>query len=150
MCPYGEPGDRLWVKEAIRKSLPFTCGDGEPGVSSVFVADESYTLADCWPWKRDHLPGMFMPRGLSRITLEVVSVRVERLQDIVEADAKAEGCEPWTHGHGPVTPCDEPGLHHDRMCRNGFEVLWDSINAKRAPWSSNPFVWVVEFKRMES
>ncbi len=141
-CPYGNPGDRLWVKEAV--ALERVWDDGTE--TSIFVADGTRTKADAWPWKRNNLPGMFMPRGLRRIELEVVDRWPERLQDISEKDARAEGCEPWAHGHGPITQNDEQGLHHDRMYRNGFEVLWDSINAKRVPWSSNQFVWRVEFK----
>jgi hypothetical protein len=80
-------------------------------------------------------------RWASRITLEVVGVRVERLQDITENDAKAEGVEPfakeWRDGDEPTAIAS-------------FAMLWDSINGKRAAWASNPWVWRVEFRKVES
>lgn len=83
----------------------------------------------------------FMPRWASRITLEVTDVRVQRLQDISEADAVAEGCD----GKCPVGYVP---VHQDRPFTYQFAQLWDSINAKRAPWESNPPVWAVTFKRI--
>lgn len=80
-------------------------------------------------WK----PSIFMRRVDSRITLEIEQVRVERLQDISEEDAKAEGCD--YPAHGP-----------SRCYRSAFNELWDSISAKKHPWASNPFVWVITFK----
>lgn len=86
-------------------------------------------------WK----PSIFMPRAASRITLEVTGVRVERLQDISEEDAKAEGVEP-----APFCKAGRPaGLEHVEA----FEDLWNSINGKGA-WSANPWVWVVSFRRL--
>jgi hypothetical protein len=81
---------------------------------------------------------MFMPRWASRITLEVTGVRVERLQDISEADAKAEGAELSEGG-----PCPEPEFQSHTL---GYWRLWDSINGPGA-WGANPWVWVVEFTR---
>jgi len=85
-----------------------------------------------------------MPRWASRITLEVTAVRVERVQDIAEADAIAEGCQP------PFV--DHLGNHRNPHGDNGeFHMLWDSINAKRGyGWDANPWVWVVEFRRLEA
>jgi hypothetical protein len=131
VCPYGMPGDRLWVRERIR-----LVGDrGDPIVASVYDADGELTCADAWPWKADHLPSIHCPRGLSRITLEVTGVRVERLQAISNEDARAEGVAEWNG--------DEPGDY-----RGSFRELWDSINGQRAgcSWGENPWVWVVEFK----
>lgn len=98
-------------------------------------------------WK----PSIHMPRWASRITLEVVSVRVERVQDISEEDAVAEGCNGYTIW-GPV-----PGESwrtepkEDVSAIDKFATLWDSINAKRGfSWDINPWVWVVEFKRVDS
>jgi hypothetical protein len=89
-----------------------------------------------------------MPRFASRLTLEVVSVRVERLNEISEADAEAEGIERyrgplrWMRWRDPITS------EWNRPSATGaFRDLWDSINAKRAPWESNPWVWVIEFKK---
>lgn len=129
LCPYGEPGDRLWVKEAIRFEQAWE--DGYE--SSVFVADGARTKADAWPWKLKTLPGMFMSRGLSRITLEVVGVRVERLQDISEEDARAEGVDQLVLPGFVLTP------------REAFCRLWDSINGPGA-WDAKPWVWRIEFK----
>ncbi len=143
-CPYGQPGDRLWVKEAIRFERAWQ--DGYE--TSVFVADGTRTKADAWPWKLKTLPGMFMPRGLSRITLEVVSVRVERLQDITPEDAVAEGisfprcsCEVCSRSIG-MCPADQS------QATMLFMELWESINAEKHPWESNPLLWVIDFKQV--
>ena len=83
---------------------------------------------------------MFMPRWASRITLEITSVRVERLRDISEDDAKAEGCQPpfpLTHA-GAVIPLRWHGA---------YRKLWESINGPGS-WEANPFVWVIEFRRL--
>lgn len=138
--PYGVPGDRLWVKEAI--ALDFK--DGEYAQSS-YVADGDLTKADAWPWKLKTLPAMFCPRGLSRLTLEVKAVRVERLQEISQADAQEEGMR------GPLID-----IELDRIVnqvgvspREAYGRLWDSINAKRGHGrETNPWVWVVEFVRV--
>jgi hypothetical protein len=137
-CPYGQPGDRLWVRE--------TWGPCAGGV--VYRASEDPTACpDGGKWK----PSIFMPRWASRLTLEVTEVRVERLQEISEEDAKAEGAlfhdgggighSGWRHdpNHGFVYP----------SARSSFAGLWDSINADRAPWASNPWVWVVGFRRVQ-
>jgi hypothetical protein len=135
-CPYGRPGDRLWVKEAMRFERAL-----EDGVeTSVFVADGARTKADAWPWKLKTLPGMFMPYGLRRITLEVTGVHIERLNDTSEEDALAEGVE--------AAPFCKSGRLAGMEHAEAFSDLWDRINAKRAPWSSNPWVWVVEFRRV--
>ena len=135
-CPYGQPGDRLWVRETWGISLcgnrvslsPEAWPDGWP-VDRLRYAADGYDFGSST--KR---PSIHMPRWASRITLEVTDVRVQRLFEISEDDAKAEGAdiEKWqviTHV-------------------GAFHLLWDSINAKRAPWASNPFVWVVSFKRI--
>lgn len=171
-CPYGEPGDRLWCKETIRR----VALDG-PGCA-VFSADGSPTVIDTWPWKRDVLTAIYTPRGASRITLEVTDVRVHRLQEISEEDARAEGVEPYTPPHGHVSPEQRvPGPGFDD-CRLGdqphrlpFADLWDAINGKPTPmlndddepvlddngkpvmvasrsWASNPWVWAITFRRL--
>lgn len=140
-CPYGQPGDRLYVKEAIR------CEDGGADFAHVvFCADGAPTKADAWPWKRKTLPGMFMPRGLRRITLEITDVRVERLQEISEDDAIAElGLREvfdggWTGLPPPWTDTRDPV--------ESFARLWDRINGTGS-WERNPWVWVVSFNRIE-
>jgi hypothetical protein len=97
-------------------------------------------------------PSIFMPRALSRITLDVLSVRAERLLDITEEDAKAEGARPFFE----TFACFERDQRittgeraSDAEHRAGFAVLWDEINGDRALWISNPWVWVVGFRRTE-
>ena len=129
-CPYGVPGDRLWVKETIIR---------ETSTQASFAADRKLTELDTWPWKRGVLSAIHCPRGLSRLTLEVTSVRVERLQSISEEDAKAEG----------VTPdADCISNRCQRPYRDRFLDVWDEINGERAPWKSNPWCWVVGFRRL--
>jgi len=152
-CPYGGPGDRLWVRETwgvgtrpcphrgwvdgieYRADTAYLEGpdllhlrtDVEPPDTFEFDA-----VPDGWR------PSIHMPRWACRTVLEVVSVRVERLQEITEEDARAEGFP------------DPPGqnrMYPDRA-RYWFQNLWDSINAKRGhPWDLNPWVWVVEFQK---
>lgn len=117
-CPYGLPGDRLWVRETWAK--PYLNCD------PVYRAD--YKGAGILKWK----PSIFMPIGVSRINLEIVNVRVERLKDMTAADAVAEGITDYT---------DENEVW-------SYAQLWNSINGKKYPWSSNPWVWVIEFKRI--
>lgn len=101
-------------------------------------------------WARSW-PSIFMPRWASRITLTVTDVRVERLQEISEEDARAEGCEAWVSGHGPVGYQPERTEYHGLASfRHGYEMLWQDINGERAPWSSNPWVWVIAFRRVEA
>lgn len=124
---YGQPGDRLWVRETWREDSP---DDAE---AAIYRADGRTDLPPEFKWK----PSIFMPRWASRITLEITGVRVERLQDIGWRDCAAEG-----------TPNDpEHGIGYPTW-QDAYAALWDSINAKRAPWASNPWVWVVEFKRV--
>ena len=122
-CPCGAPGDLLWVRETF---APRYFDNGAPG----YMADWTDVAADYVPkpkWK----PSIHMPRALSRISLRVTSVRVERVQDISEADAIAEGIYAELQNVAP----------------SAYAARWDSINAKRGfPWSSNPHVWVVAFE----
>lgn len=148
-APYA-PGDRLWVRETwdFRPA-------GEPGAPNnaqiVYWADggtESRTApADFNPviyGREGHRSPIHMPRWASRLTLEVTGVRVERLQDITPDDARAEG-----HPHVPGTE-RYPQEVHDDAARDWFMDLWDGLNAKRGhPWESNPWVWVVEFRKVE-
>lgn len=143
-CPYGQPGDRLWVRETFR-----LCGEAD--ATPPRDTDAAYRIwyeadAPHQPGFGKLRPGMFMPRWASRLTLEITGVRVERLQDISEADAKAEG----------MTPMWEPGCSGRLMdaiggfsfcpAASAYANLWQSINGPSS-WDANPFVWVVEFKR---
>lgn len=124
-CPYGQPGDRLWVREtwapyADRTKAVYRASCGNP---------------DEWKWT----PSIHMPRWASRITLEITGVRVEQLQDISRKDAAAEGiCYPESE---PMPAW----YRRSNWPEQNFAGLWDSINASKAPWSSNPWIWVVEF-----
>ena len=132
LCPHGQHGDRLWVREKWAHEDSWY-GKETASFKNCYVPDRGYTwityaadivspaeVPDRWR------PSIFMPRWASRLTLEVRSVRVERLQEISEADARAEGTAD----------------------RAAYAHLWDKINAKRAPWASDPWVWVVEFRRL--
>lgn len=126
-------GDRLYVREAIEDSGHFVAA----GVHGVrYCADGALHPDANWVWQRGKLPSIHMPWGLSRIQLEVTSVRPERLQDITEEDAYAEGVAGTLPEDVAVS------------ARHEFEILWDQLNLKRAPWASNPWVWVVEFQRL--
>lgn len=149
--PYGQPGDRLWVREtwqAVHFSKDFETGyvddiyeakvipksDDDGWWSPQYAADkhhQNHPEDRGFGWR----PSIHMPRWASRITLEVTSIRVERLQDISEEDARTEG----------VKPDEESSLY---TYRDAFSFLWESLNAARGySWESNPFVWVVEFRR---
>lgn len=130
-CPYGQPGDRLWVREAWRTvaeadTLPPR--DLTPAHRIWYEAD-----ALSQPGAGRYRPPMFMPRWASRGLYEIISVRVERLQDISEADCIAEGC---TAKHTTDA---------DWSARQAYAVLWESINGGGS-WTANPWVWAIEFK----
>lgn len=132
-CPYGAVGDRLWVRET---HMPM------PHLNAkVFYRATDRLVGGRWK------PSIFMPRILSRALLEIVSIRVERLQEISEEDAYAEGCEGETCAPVGSTPGD--GSTCWTLFKPAYQKLWDSINGKKHPWSSNPFVWVIEFKRVQ-
>lgn len=135
-CPHGDVGDRLWVREAFAWHL---CAGNDDHEQVHYRADSKCCPRD-WEridrWK----PSIFMPRSASRITLEITGVRVEWLQDITENDAKAEGVGECQHGAE-----DDRGNNY----RGAFQNLWNSINAKTHPWASNPWVWVIAFKRVQ-
>lgn len=136
-CQYGKPGDTLWVKETFTTDLfgrtVYQATDGEvDGVGRKFE----------WTSSR------FMPFAASRIHLEVISIRVERLQDISQDDARREGvfCS-----NSPIGPCYMD--YHSKQCnamttaRMSFRSLWESINSLES-WDANPWVWRIEFKRI--
>ncbi|MGY6129140.1 hypothetical protein ACW9YV_27910 (plasmid) [Paraburkholderia strydomiana] len=158
-CPFGMPGDRLWVRETWQGPMweegrwdpdtdyqsPQYCeyrADGGPTPEYVDFEDNFHQ-----GWK----PSIHMPRWASRITLEVTGVRVERPQDISEVDAAAEGVESlrnegeyWKHYLESTASCDA------LIClsaRESFRTLWDSLAAPGSDWQAYPWVWVVEFKR---
>lgn len=157
-CPYGEVGDRLYVRETWQHSNhPF--GPYEPDCLVFYRAD--YLDDPLGPdlersrdgIRREWRPSIHMPRSVSRVTLEVTGVRVERLQDISEADAIAEGIRQHDDRNGWVNECTLPDgkRHFDASAYGMYCQLWDSLNAARGyGWNVNPWVWVVEFERIEA
>ena len=128
-CPYGQPGDRLWVRESFAR-VPTACGSED----IVFAAD--YQDGSDRAAGVRYTPSIHMPRAVSRITLEITGVRVERLQDISRGDAMAEGCPFPNMAQGP-----DP--------RDWYAELWGAINGPDS-WAENPWAWVVEFKAIEA
>jgi hypothetical protein len=129
--PYGKPGDRLWVRETFKPTNPV--------LDSRFLYRADLRSPDLGkPWK----PSIFMPREASRLTLEITNVRVERLNDISGADALLEGITATLGG----TVFGFAAVKAD--AKRKFAMLWDVINAKKHPWASNPWVWVMEFKQI--
>jgi len=128
-CPYGQPGERLWVKETWQNGLPLPKG----GFIPHYRADRTEEELDAYTGK--WRPSIFMPRWASRITLEIESVRVERLQEISAADAEAEGCE---NPRIPISP---------NFMREVYRGVWEHINGKES-WKQNPWVWALTFRRI--
>lgn len=183
-CPYGRPGDRLWVRETWIEdpeddgSWAYTQYMGCKGsplsdIPKKFQKPEHCLFRASWDgpaltWR----PSIHMPRWASRILLEITGVRVERLQDISDEDAKAEGMVYTDFGmqerpgrasldggktFHPLKPQQAPGWHagdatHPDHCldraRWAFANLWEKINGEYS-WDANPWVWAVEFKRIE-
>lgn len=158
-CPHGDVGERLWVKETF---FPAHLHRNHPKFAAVtprflYAADyerEPARIVRPLHWK----PSIFCTREASRITLEIKSVRVERLQDISEADAEAEGVErnegfaPWTREDGWIkypyneTTCEDfPAF----TAKESYQSLWEMINGAGS-WAKNPWVWVIEFRRVEA
>lgn len=150
-CPYGQPEERLWVKETFsydptpREQLPAS-DKWRPYVLMHGLV--MYRATDGWngPWN----PSIYMPRAASRITLEIVNVRADRLQEISEEDALAEGvvCRRY---------CERPFLTgalnarfsgETQTATSAYRELWETINGPGS-WHANPWVWVITFKRAE-
>ncbi len=154
--PYGVLGDRLWVRETwagvrIGRHAPVfyraSCVNDECDFADP--SDGSIQRVKIEKWR----PAIFLPHGAHRITLEITEVRVQRLQEISEHDARAEGVDPYTPPHGHISPDQRvPGPGFDRVRlgdqphRLPFADLWDRINGKRAAWASNPWVWAIAFR----
>lgn len=155
-CPYGQPGEHLWVRETW--SAPKGIDDLSPKQMGERALDANYRR----PWapvrywadmeRRDWDESVWgkedgktrvsihMPRWAARLTLEITGVRVERLNDISEEDALAEGIEKigcWFTFNG--------GLHESRSARDSFSALWEKINGF-GTWSDNPWLWVIDFR----
>lgn len=136
-CPYGKPGTHLWVRETWAKNNN-QLSDHHSDVSVVYRADSESRALDNGtelPWK----PSIHMPRSYSRLTLEIVSVKVERVQEISETDSIAEGVKFGTYEPGKCRTCG----------RGAFMDLWNSINEKRGfGWDKNPWVWAITLKKL--
>jgi len=156
-CPYGGPGDRLWVREAfmVGPSIPGT--DYSGSLSGYQLKDDDWIEYKATPPHRHPggpwRPSIHMPRWACRIILEITAVRVERVQQIGEDDALAEGVRipvrinQQTGERRILRDVLSPALDHPSPVICAFGSLWDSINAKRGyGWDINPWVWVVEFK----
>src|SRR5690554_3317294 len=169
LCPYGKAGDRLWVREAHAfVPMPaYRCSTGiyqqiNPSDDyEACVYRENFDRARSFPWR----PSIHMPRWASRITLEITDVRVERLQDISEEDAIAEGAQ-----HFPDLPGMSPYGQDCRWSMEQPESVYQCLSSARwafanyfcklsgnapkglhdeKPWDANPWVWVIEFKRID-
>ncbi len=129
-CSYGIPGDRLWVRETWQHN---------PFGGIVYRAGSGIINCDGRGWK----PSIHMPRWASRIIMEVVNVQVERLQ---EMHHKAEEFT----AEGIALPRSElfPEINRADKLERHFIKLWDSMNGEKCPWESNPWVWVIQFKRV--
>lgn len=147
-CRYGQPGDLLWVRETFMHepaSYEWSASVSIPAVPAftAYKADfpDAAHQEGSPPWK----PSIHMPRNLSRLTLEITDVRVERLQDISEADALAEGVKA-----GDAAVVFRDGKMIRELCntaRGAYCCLWESINGPGS-WDANPLVWALTFKRM--
>jgi len=145
-CPYGAPGDRLWVRETWAQNEN-QLSETRMDTSIVYRADGEARALDNGsekPWRHS----IHMPRWASRITLEITGVRVERLQEISEADAEAEGIAAHRKGGWwwEQPPPGIEGTNHfgAKSARDAYSALWESINGAGA-WAGNPWVWVIGF-----
>lgn len=139
-CPYGQPGSKLWVRETFL----------DLGACYLYRADanaeqERALVAPNQSWR----PSIFMSRRASRITLEITAVRVERLQDISEADAKAEGAERLPYEEALQVRVERGPSFLTYAHTYGYQRLWEQINGPGS-WDANPLVWCIEFKPLPS
>ncbi|ARN49386.1 hypothetical protein [Pseudomonas aeruginosa] len=143
-CPYGEPGDRLWVREAwaadaqVDAIAPSDLSQGEP---IWYPADLSVRQTGCSMISKGRVrPSIHMPRWACRILLEITAVRVERLQDITRSGIRAEGLQ-----CPPELCSDDVSPNYRDWYPAAWRELWESTGGD---WDANPWVWVVEFKRV--
>jgi hypothetical protein len=153
-CPYGQPGDELWVRETWQvfygndPRIEYRAGGvGFEGDERCYATKNGMTLKqageeyDGKPSKMRWQPSIFMPRWASRITLTITEVRVQRLNEISEVDAMAEGIE------NPQQSAKSLGWAVSAT--SSFRILWESINGKGS-WDANPWVWAITFTRKEA
>jgi hypothetical protein len=144
-CPYGEVSDTLWVRETWCRGIARN-GDNK----IIYKADIETDLQAMHSWK----PSIHMPRSVARLFLKVKNIRVERLQDISEEDAMAEGIRGWTKDGSLYKYCvgevgDNNNVWQDmpRTAKEAFEKLWDSYYQFPKTWIANPWVWIIEFEK---
>lgn len=152
-CPYGVPGDRLYVREKMRVIDRIPVSSRAEMVRVIYEADGTQSKLLPYPGRLEGEPriGKCLSYGgyreASRINLEITDVRVERVQDISPADARAEGA-PELSGHESFY---EHGEQAYKIC--WFRPLWDSINAKREDgryaWKKNPWIWIIAFRKLD-
>jgi hypothetical protein len=133
-CPFGQPGDHLWVRETF-------CADWCDHV--IYKADDGSAKSAGYPKEPKWRPSIHMPRWASRITLEIVTVRVERVQEISLEDVMDEGFKQEFIENAYMSLGDE----RDRM-QNLYMKLWNTIYGKTFPWESNPWCWCISFRRL--
>jgi len=140
LCPYGLPGDRLYVKEGLEKDVGLHIGvryrrDKKPVQKAVGVY--------YWEWRRDTLSPLHMPRWAARLWLELTDVRMERLHEISETDAKAEGAR-----IPDIIYPDSPREAYSYV--ENFKLIWESNKIhKPGSWELNPWVWVLTFRKAQ-
>lgn len=151
LCPYGKPGDLLWVRETWGRTTNVNDSPLWPGRAHIpmdggevviFAADGHWQWCDGDGFATERSmwrPSIHMPRWASRITLRITDVRVERLQDISRQDCEAEGC---AGGHDSI-----PGYNYSATSREHFFDVWNRINGPGA-WEANPWVWAISFERV--
>lgn len=164
-APYGQPGDRLWVRETWALVRPqvydsFTNDWSDPhgwegpapkerpsGYALAFAADDHPSHFDDrgFHWR----PSIHMPRWASRLTLDVVRVRVERLQDISEADAQVEGVERLTGSLSSLFRSYTSPAIGLATARESFRTLWHALHGRES-WDANPWVWVIEWAPLDA
>lgn len=173
LCPYGQPGDLLWVRENFYIDHgDYANGERLPVLQCPTTVDEDeiYYPADArrdGPWccqlipecscaevgKPRVRPSIHLPRWASRITLEITDVRAQRIQEISEEDAIAEGIRDFTMktSSGSYSLYGTSMQQHEMgtTARMGFEILWDSINGKTCSWKNNPWCWAISFERIK-
>jgi hypothetical protein len=143
-CPYGKPGDILWVRETF-----YRCIDSTKNVRYLYRSNYFNDIEVSVRWK----PSIHMPKEACRLFLRITNIRCERLQDISEDDAKAEGVDRYNFktcdqvlykDYSPPEDCDLWQFH----AKGSFFSLWHKINGKES-LSANPWVWVIEFERID-
>lgn len=157
-CPYGQTGDLLWVRETWLPDPPddgtwcYTAWAGCKGSTLADIPERFRTPEHCLyraSWSGGGLtwtPSIHMPLWASRILLEITGVRVERLQEISEADAVAEGIQ-YDPGEGGAFYVEGLSGCASDSAADSYRKLWESINGPES-WASNPWVWVIDFKRL--